>query len=135
MLTREIHRMIRFNRQKNKFYDDHSELLRDPAIHAIIAKPRSVRFRSQQPTMPAAPTPAPEDPSVKFDRMVKQLMDKGLSYTEAVKLIDSIDPTLRQRSNELATARRDVAVNQRRTKMAQWRAERALRFNARKAGR
>ncbi len=130
--------MIRYNRHRNKIYFDHSELLSDPNIRKIVGKPR---VRSQPPMpAPTTPTPsprqpAPEDPAVKFDRMVKQLMDKGLSYTESVKFVDSIDPTLRERAIDLANARRDVAAGIRRSQAAAVRANRVRRFNARRGVR
>jgi hypothetical protein len=132
--------MIRFNRQKNKFYFDHSELLADPAIHGIIGKPRArSRVRSQQPTpaAPAAPAmPAPiEDPLTKFRRLVQELVLRGIDYASAVQMIDEEFPDLRERSVELARYRSTVAANHRKAKAAQWRIEVQRRFNARKAGR
>jgi hypothetical protein len=130
--------MIRFNRQKNKFYFDHSELLADPAIHGIIGKPRA---RSQQPmpepapAAPAAPAAPVEDPLTKFRRLVEELMLEGLDYTSAVEKIDKEHPNLRERSVELARYRSTVAANHRKAKAAQWRIEVQRRFNARKAGR
>jgi hypothetical protein len=129
--------MIRFNRQKNKFYFDHSELLADPAIHGIIGKPRA---RSQQPmpaptpTAPAMPTPS-EDPLTKFRRLVQELVLRGIDYASAVQMIDEEFPDLRERSVELARYRSTVAANHRKAKATQWRIEVQRRFNARKAGR
>ena len=138
--------MIRFNRQKNKFYFDHSELLADPNLKKIVGKPR---FRSQQPaapTMPAAampePTPAAptttapiEDPLTKFRRLVQELVLRGIDYASAVQMIDEEFPDLRERSVELARYRSTVAANHRKAKATQWRIEVQRRFNARKAGR
>ena len=129
--------MIRFNRQKNKFYFDHSELLADPAIHGIIGKPRA---RSQQPmpaptpTAPAMPTPS-EDPLTKFRRLVQELVLRGIDYASAVQMIDEEFPDLRERSVELARYRSTVAKDHRMAKAAAWRVEVQRRFNARKAGR
>ena len=124
--------MIRFNRQKNKFYFDHSELLADPAIHAIVGKPR---FRSQQPAAPTMPAAPVEDPAQRFNRLVQELMEVGKSFVEAVAQIEKAFPTLRERSNELQTARQEVARAKRLEAKAQWRAEASRRFKARKAGR
>jgi hypothetical protein len=123
--------MIRFNRQKNKFYFDHSELLADPAIHAIVGKPR---FRSQQPAAPTTTAPI-EDPLTKFRRLVQELVLRGIDYASAVQMIDEEFPDLRERSVELARYRSTVAKDHRMAKAAAWRVEVQRRFNARKAGR
>jgi len=64
---------------------------------------------------------AAEDPLKKFKTLVNQAMANGMSYTEAVLFIDQIDPTLRQRANELATARRNVGQQDRSSAAAAWR--------------
>jgi hypothetical protein len=130
--------MIRFNRQKNKFYFDHSELLADPNLKKIVGKPR---FRSQQPAAPmpepapAAPAAPVEDPLIKFRRLVEELMLEGLDYTSAVEKIDKEHPNLRERSVELARYRSTVAANHRKAKAAQWRAEASRRFKERRGSR
>jgi hypothetical protein len=64
---------------------------------------------------------AAEDPVTKFKRLIDEAMSKGMAYTEAVRFIDQIDPTLRQRANELATARRNVGQQDRSSVAAAWR--------------
>lgn len=133
--------MLRYNRGTGRLWEDHSELLADPNLKKIVGRPKpQPRVRSQQPTPAPTPTPsprqpAPEDPLTKFRRLVEELMLRGVDYATAVEMVDQEYPDLRQRANELDTARRDVAANQRRTKMAQWRNEVRRRFIARKAGR
>jgi hypothetical protein len=130
--------MLRFNSAKNKLWNDHSELLADPAIHAIVGKPRprpKVRSQELTPQAPAAPAAPSEDPLTKFRRLVEELMLEGLDYTSAVETIDKEYPNLRERSVELARYRSTVAANHRKAKATQWRIEVQRRFNARKAGR
>ncbi len=112
---------LRFNSAKNKLWNDHSELLADPNIHSIIGKPRG---KAQT-----------EDPAQRFTRLVEEAMSRGMSYTEAVRFIDSIDPTLRQRSNELATVRREIEQSEKQRAKAAWRAEASRRFKERRGGK
>ena len=113
-------------------WNDHSELLADPNLKKIVGKPR---FRSQQPAAPTMPAAPVEDPAQRFNRLVQELMEVGKSFVEAVAQIEKAFPTLRERSNELQTARQEVARAKRLEAKAQWRAEASRRFNARKAGR
>lgn len=135
--------MLRFHRVKKILWNDHSELLKDPDLRKIVGRPKpQPRVRSQQPTTPAAPaaptppapsTPVPtEDPLTRFRRMVEELVLRGVDYATAVQMIDQEHPDLRQRANELATARRDVAAGTRRSQAAAVRANRVRRFIARK---
>jgi hypothetical protein len=119
--------MLRYSSITKALYDDRFgvRVLLDqygPLLGMFIGKPRGKAQKA-------------EDPAEKFTRLVKEAMAKGMSYTESVRFIDSIDPTLRQRSNELATLRREVEQNKKQASKAQWRAEASRRFNARKAGR
>ncbi len=113
---------LRFNSAKNKLWNDHRELLADSNIRKIVGKPRGKALKA-------------EDPAQRFTRLVEEAMSRGMSYTEAVRFIDSIDPTLRQCSNELATVRREVEQTKKQATKAAWRAEASRRFKERRGGK
>jgi hypothetical protein len=119
--------MLRYSSITKALYDDRFgvRVLLDqygPLLGMFIGKPRGKAQKA-------------EDPAEKFTRLVEQAMSRGMSYLEAVRLIDSIDPTLRQRSNELTTLRREVEQNKRQASKAAWRAEASRRFKERRGVR
>jgi hypothetical protein len=63
------------------------------------------------------------------------LMEVGKSFVEAVAQIEKAFPTLRERSNELQTARQEVARAKRLEAKAQWRVQVQRRFKERRGGK